>query len=158
MKFIKLYSSWPCPSTIFISKREFIFSFSYYYLKFFIIYFACVGLHSTTHVPKSEESLWESFSPSTMWIPGIELRSSDLAASFFTYWVIPSDSSFKIKACVHVHIHVCMSLCVCPCACGSLCICAHVCACMGIITLLHFSVNRSIPFVLTPSFLHRLIS
>jgi hypothetical protein len=40
------------------------------------------------NVWKSEDNFWESVCPFTMWVPGIKLRSSDLATILLTHWVI----------------------------------------------------------------------
>lgn len=60
------------------------------------------------HVCVSEDSLWILLSPTIfMWVPGIELRSSDLVASAFTPWAI---SSATTQVFLFVGLLVCLFL------------------------------------------------
>lgn len=62
--------------------------------KFFCIYFmACTCIFVGTHVSQctcrgQRTTFWSQFTPSTTWVLGIELRSSDLAVSASTCWAI----------------------------------------------------------------------
>lgn len=63
---------------------NFFFFFGYVYL--------CVegggGLHAKAHVWRSEDYFRSWFFTFIMWVLGIKLRTSSLAASTFTYWAI----------------------------------------------------------------------
>lgn len=64
-----------------------------YYMKVLARYFVYCGFICTcvsAHMWRSEDKLWGQFSPSTMWVQGIKLRSSDLVVSSSTHRSSPS--------------------------------------------------------------------
>lgn len=51
----------------------------------FYVYLSCMFMHSILYMWRSEDR-WQKFSLSTMWVPGIKLRSSGFGAVSFIHW------------------------------------------------------------------------
>lgn len=54
----------------------------------------------------SENTFWESVSPSTMWVACVRLKLVGMAASDFTHWTISPAHSLTLLNKMHIYAHV----------------------------------------------------